>query len=216
MKYFTLAAAPLLASALDLERVGNTTTWEANEFSGDPAGAHITFSIPEGFNFQNGTGVCTVNGGDDGFTSLNVGGFQVVAAASANEVSYANFRDSAVTDFSVMVSGSEANTLSMSCDDSIEMPEGSLLMGTFPFHNEQPGTRQGSVSCRGRLWPETFVMSWPDAANVTLHSEHDVSVERQSETDFLFTSNGYSADDLWFSYDCDSLVGSYEITVVGV
>lgn len=214
MKYFALAA---VASVQGLQFYGNQTTWEGN--SQAASGADLVFDL-SGTTFNNGTGSCTLTS-NAVVSAINVPGFAVDAAVSAQGPwTFWNLRASDPSEFRVLVTGEldgaefDAADFSVNCDSSV-LADGDLKLGSFPNHNENADqARNGQISAKGSVWGN-FVMSWPGAVNITFFDSRVVA-SGSGTSEITVDASTVESEDLWFSYESNDLVGSYEITLVNV
>lgn len=216
MKYFALAGC---VAAGNLEFFGNQTTWAGN--SDASSGASLNFDLGANV-FTNGTGACTLTSNAQ-VSAISVSGFFSAFAASNNGPwKFYNMRSDSPSDFRVMVTGEidgadfDSADFSVNCDDADELSNGDIVTSSFPNHNEDGSNaaRAGSVSSKGAEWGQ-FVMSWPSAVNVSFYDER-VIASGSGTSEISVDASTVDSEDLWFSYECDELAGSYEIAIVNL
>jgi hypothetical protein len=62
----------------------------------------------------------------------------------------------------------------VSCGPDSEIFDGSMFMGSFPFHNEVDLVRQGSMSIKNSTW-SSFTLTWPGPVNMTFNDDRIVT-----------------------------------------
>lgn len=242
MKYFALAAlvAPALAQWDLAPKVNGTNDWDgdfkepqepATDDDGNVVAQSRSFAAPEGtasgadvtFEFggnsiASGTGACTVTV-DAPINAINAPGFQVGQSMSPinGPWTFYSLRDFHSDSFHVMVTGVIGGSLSsddvhVSCGPDSEIFDGSMFMGSFPFHNEVDLVRQGSMSIKNSTW-SSFTLTWPGPVNMTFNDDRIVT-EGNGSANIHIDASGNQAQDLWFNYETENLTGSYEIGIL--
>lgn len=212
LKYFALAVGSV--AAWDLEPFGNQTFWPSNDNT--PNGAALTFDNSAG-SWNNGTGSCTVSLAS-AVSSINAGGYYVDEWAGGNDYTFRNFRasDSETFSFDMVGTVGEAewasDFASVNCDDSTTLASGDMRMGVFPHG---AAGNQGNVGAKDAAWA-SFVMSWPSATNMTFSDPRVMVTDGNGSTDVTIDASMAVSEDLWFEYETDYLMGSYEISVTAV
>jgi hypothetical protein len=229
MQYFALAAFAASATAWDLSPE-TANVWQGHT-GADARGGLYSFNDDSGNTWSNGTGSCVINNVAEWADAelFSTGAFHVNFNNGA--INLFNLREEEVTAFDLLVLGSDSETpysnstadyaSAISCDNSIGLSEGDLVLGNFPNHLQEADdagfvSGRGNIAAFGGVWPASFSMLWPGQADVAFDDERVIS-EAIADVDGGFTviADTVASNELWFNYTVDaaSFRGSWEINL---